>query len=104
MYRVAIHDTLASMNKSFRHKGLQRFFENGSKSGIQAAHANKLRLQLAALDQAKQPQDLSAPAWSLHPLKGEMRGHWAITVNGNWRMVFTFEGNDAVLVDYMDYH
>lgn len=92
------------MIKSFRHKGLQRFFENGSKSGIQAAHANKLRLQLAALDQAKQPQDLSAPAWSLHPLKGEMRGHWAITVNGNWRMVFTFEGNDAVLVDYMDYH
>jgi len=92
------------MIKSFRHKGLQRFFEIGSKSGIQAAHANKLRLQLAALDQAKQPQDLSAPAWSLHPLKGEMRGHWAITVNGNWRMVFTFEGNDAVLVDYMDYH
>ena len=92
------------MIKSFRHKGLQRFFENGSKSSIQAAHANKLRLQLAALDQAKQPQDLSAPAWSLHPLKGEMRGHWAITVNGNWRMVFTFEGNDAVLVDYMDYH
>ena len=92
------------MIKSFRHKGLQRFFENGSKSGIQAAHANKLRLQLAALDQAKQPQDLSAPAWSLHPLKGEMCGHWAITVNGNWRMVFTFEGNDAVLVDYMDYH
>ena len=92
------------MIKSFRHKGLQRFFENGSKSGIQAAHANKLRLQLAALDQAKQPQDLSAPAWSLHPLKGEMRGHWTITVNGNWRMVFTFEGTDAVLVDYMDYH
>ena len=92
------------MIKSLRHRGLQRFFENGSKSGIQAAHANKLRLQLAALDQAKQPQDLSAPAWSLHPLKGEMRGHWAITVNGNWRMVFTFEGNDAVLVDYMDYH
>lgn len=104
MYRVAIHATLGRIIKSFRHKGLQRFFENGSKSGIQAAHANKLRLQLAALDQAKQPQDLSAPAWSLHPLKGEMRGHWAITVNGNWRMVFTFEGNDAVLVDYMDYH
>ena len=104
MYRVAIHDTLGRMIKSFRHKGLQRFFENGSKSGIQAAHANKLRLQLAALDQAKQPQDLSAPAWSLHPLKGEMRGHWTITVNGNWRMVFTFEGTDAVLVDYMDYH
>jgi len=92
------------MIKSFRHKGLQRFFETGSKSGIQAAHANKLRLQLAALDQATQPEDLSAPAWSLHPLKGVLRGHWAITVNGNWRLVFTFEGADAVLVDDMDYH
>ena len=92
------------MIKSFRHKGLQRFFETGSKSGIQAAHAAKLRLQLAALDQATSPEDLSAPSWSLHPLKGGLRGHWAITVNGNWRMVFTFEGTDAVLVDYLDYH
>lgn len=92
------------MIKSFRHKGLQRFFETGSKSGIQAVHANKLRLQLAALDQAKSPEDLSAPSWFLHALKGERKGHWAITVSGNWRMVFTFENTDAVLVDYMDYH
>ncbi|WP_353887275.1 type II toxin-antitoxin system RelE/ParE family toxin [uncultured Herbaspirillum sp.] len=92
------------MIKSFRHKGLQRFFETGSKAGIQAAHADKLRLQLAALDQAIQPEDLSAPAWALHPLKGELKGQWAITVNGNWRLVFAFEGKDAVLVDYRDYH
>ena len=61
---------LHPMIKSFRHKGLWRFFETGSKSGIQAAHATKLRLQLAALDQAVKPEDLSAPSWALHPLKG----------------------------------
>ncbi|HAT31445.1 MAG TPA: peptidase [Janthinobacterium sp.] len=92
------------MIKSFRHKGLQRFFETGSKADIQAAHATKLRLQLAALDQAASPEDLSAPSWGLHPLKDDLKGHWAITVNGNWRMVFCFEGTDAVLVDYRDYH
>ena len=92
------------MIKSFRHKGLQRFFETGSKAGIQTAHAARLRLQLAALDQAVKPEDLCAPAWALHPLKGELKGHWAMTVNGNWRMVFAFEGTDAVLVDYRDYH
>lgn len=92
------------MIKSFRHKGLQRFFETGSKSGIQAVHAAKLRLQLGALDQAVKPEDLSAPSWRLHSLTGDLKGHWAITVNGNWRVVFTFEGEDAVLVDYRDYH
>jgi proteic killer suppression protein len=92
------------MIKSFRHKGLQRFFETGSKSGIQAVHATRLRLQLAALDQAIQPEDLSALAWALHPLKGDLKGHWALTVNGNWRMVFMFDGQDAVLIDYLDYY
>lgn len=92
------------MIKSFRHKGLQRFFETGSKSGIQAAHSNKLRLQLAALDQAISPNDLKAPSWNLHPLKGEFKGQWTITVNGNWRIVFSFEGSDAILVNYLDYH
>lgn len=92
------------MIKSFRHKGLQRFFETGNRSGIQAAHAARLRLQLAALDQATRPDDLSAHSWALHPLKGGLKGHWAIAVNGNWRMVFAFDGKDAVLVDYLDYH
>lgn len=100
--RYALH--WQGMIKSFKHKGLQRFFEQGSKAGIQAAHATKLRLQLAALDQAVGPEDLSAPAWALHPLKGDLKGHWAVTVNGNWRMVFSFEGTDAVLIDYRDYH
>ena len=92
------------MIKSFRHKGLERLFREGSKAGVQPAHASKLRLQLAALDQAMSPQDMSAPAWKLHQLKGDLASHWAITVNGNWRMVFLFEGTDAVLVDYLDYH
>jgi proteic killer suppression protein len=92
------------MIKSFRHKGLQRYFETGSKAGIQAAHAAKLRLQLAALDQAVKPQDLSAPSWRLHPLKGDWDGHWSITVSGNWRIIFAFDGSDAILVDYLDYH
>lgn len=94
----------ASMIKSFRHNGLERFFREGSKAGIQPAHANRLRLQLAALDQALSPQDMSAPPWKLHQLKGDLAAHWAITVNGNWRMVFLFEGTNAVLVDYLDYH
>jgi proteic killer suppression protein len=63
-----------------------------------------LRLQLAALDQAVKPEDLSASAWGLHPLKGDLKAHWAITVNGNWRMVFMFDGTDAVLVDDLDHH
>ena len=92
------------MIKSFRHKGLQRFFETGSKAGIQASHAEKLRLQLAALDQAQKPEDMSAPSWGLHPLRGDLKGYWAITVNGNWRLIFFFEGVNVILIDYLDYH
>ena len=91
------------MIKSFQHKGLRRFFETGSKAGIQAAHAAILSLQLAALEQAVRAEELSAPSWQLHPLKGELKGHWALTVNGNWRLVFAFDGQDAVLVNYQDY-
>ena len=90
--------------KSFRHKGLQAFFERGSKAGIQAAHTPKLARQLARLDQALQPQDMNLPGWALHSLQGSLAGHWSVSVNGNWRMTFTFEGVDAVLVDYQDYH
>lgn len=92
------------MIKSFRHKGLQRFYENGSKEGINPSHESKLRRQLARLRDAKCSTDMHAPGWNLHPLKGDLLGHWAITVNGNWRLTFSFEGEDAVLVDYLDYH
>jgi toxin HigB-1 len=92
------------MIKSFRHKGLQAYFETGSKAGLQASHAQRLRLQLGALDQARSPADMSAPGWKLHPLKGAMKGHWAVWVSGNWRLTFRFDGTDAELVDYQDYH
>jgi proteic killer suppression protein len=90
--------------KSFRHKGIERFFRTGSKAGIQAAHAVRLGRQLAALDTAKTPADMNLPGWDLHPLKGRLANHWSISVNGNWRLTFTFENGDAVLVDYQDYH
>ena len=92
------------MIKSFKHKGLSKFFSEGSLAGIQAHHAPRLRLQLSKLDSAKSPEDMDLPNWKLHSLKGQLKGYWSITVNGNWRMTFTFEGEDAVLVDYMDYH
>ena len=92
------------MIKSFRHKGLEAFFKTGSKAGIQPHHAGRLRVMLTLLDSAKRPEDMNAPGWRLHPLTGELAGHWAVTVNGNWRLIFAFEGDDAELVDYLDYH
>ncbi len=94
------------MIKSFRHKGLQRFFEKGSKAGIQAQHERRLRLMLSRLDDATAAAaaDMDAPGWKLHSLKGDLKGQWAIGVDGNWRLTFAFEGNDAILVNYQDYH
>lgn len=92
------------MIKSFRHKGLRRLFETGSTSGIQAAHANRLRLQLAALDTARNIEDMNIPGFRLHSLKGEMRGRWSIWVNGNWRVTFEFREGNAHVLDYEDYH
>ena len=92
------------MIKSFRHKGIQVFFETGSKAGIQPNHAARLRLQLTRPDAATCPNDMNASGWKLHRLTGDLADHWAITVNGNWRLNFSFEGQDAVLVDYQDYH
>ena len=92
------------MIKSFRHKGLKLFFENGAKSGINAAHAAKLARQLARLNVASCNGDMNLPGWGLHALQGNLHNHWSVQVNGNWRMTFTFEGADAVLVDYQDYH
>lgn len=92
------------MIKSFRHKGIQDFFESGSKARIQPSHVPRLRMQLTRLDDAISPQDMNAPGWKLHQLSGNFAGHWSVTVNGNWRLTFVFEGTDAVLVDYQDYH
>lgn len=92
------------MIKSFAHKGIEAFFRKGTKAGIQAAHAERLRRQLAQLNQAQSAKDMNLPGWKLHPLSGNWVGHWAVSVSGNWRLTFRFEDGDAVLVDYQDYH
>ncbi|HEY5055837.1 MAG TPA: type II toxin-antitoxin system RelE/ParE family toxin [Acidobacteriaceae bacterium] len=92
------------MIQSFRHKGVERFFLTGSKAGIQAKHAAKLATQLNLLNTISSPEKMAVPAWRLHPLHSDLTGHWAVWVSGNWRLTFTFEGEDAVLVDYQDYH
>jgi proteic killer suppression protein len=92
------------MIKSFRHKGLKQFAETGSKAGIQPKHAPRLQRLLTALDVATKPEDMNAPGYDLHPLKGSLAGHWSVSVSGNWRLTFLFEDEDAVLVDYQDYH
>ena len=92
------------MIKTFRHKGLRRLYETGSASGVQASHANRLRLQLTALDTAQSIEDMDIPGFRLHPLEGEMRGRWSITVNGNWCITFEFQDGNAYVLDYEDYH
>ena len=92
------------MIKSFRHKGLQKFYETGSKAGIQPKHARRLQEQLTLLDSLTTPEMMNVPGWGWHALKGDMTGLWAVSVNSNWRVVYGFEGEDAVLVDYKDYH
>ncbi len=92
------------MIQSFRHKGLQTFFETGSRKGIQAMHAERLRDMLTALNVAAGPQDLTRPSWRLHTLSGDRQGHHAMTVQANWRLVFRFTAEGVELVDYVDYH
>lgn len=90
--------------KSFVHKGLKEFYETGSKKGIQPGHAPMLARMLDRLDASTSPQDMNLPGYRLHPLKGDKKEMWSVTVNGNWRITFYFEGQDAYLVDYLDYH
>lgn len=92
------------MIKTFAHKGLEKFFEIDSTAGIQAKHEKCLRLILTALNAADDLKNLNAPTFRLHPLKGNKKGLWSMTVNGNWRVVFRFEEGDAYVVDYTDYH
>ncbi len=89
---------------TFRHKGLERFFRTGSTSGIQGMHAKRLRLMLAQLDQSRRIDDMNTPGMALHPLKGERKGTWAVTVRANWRITFRFENGNAEVVSYEDYH
>ena len=92
------------MIKSFRHKGVRKFFETGNVAGVQASHSKRLRLQIAALDTAQTIEDMDVPGFALHRLKGEMRGRWSISVNGNWRLTFEFHDGNAYVLDYEDYH
>ena len=92
------------MIRSFKHKGLAKFFETGSTAGIQSAHADRLRLILGRLNAAVKAEDMGLPGLRLHPLKGERKGTWAVSVSGNWRITFRFVGPDAEVVNYEDYH
>ncbi|MEI6457307.1 MAG: type II toxin-antitoxin system RelE/ParE family toxin [Pseudomonadota bacterium] len=92
------------MIQSLRHKGLRRFYENGSLAGIQPKHAPRLRLLLIALETSQRIDDMDVPGFRLHPLKGSEKGRWSVWVNGNWRLTFEFRDGQAYVLDYEDYH
>jgi proteic killer suppression protein len=92
------------MIKSFKHKGLQKFYETGSTAGIQSSHKNKLRMVLAALETSNEIEDMNIPGFRLHPLKGKLKGISSVTVSGNWRITFKFENGHTYIVNYEDYH
>lgn len=92
------------MIRSFRHKGLQKFYETGSRAGIQPHHSKRLRMQLAALDTAGSIDDMDIPGFRLHKLKGSDKERWSIWVNGNWRVTFEFIDGHVYVLDYEDYH
>jgi proteic killer suppression protein len=89
---------------SFKHKGLRSLFEQDDGRRVRADQVDRLRLILSALDQASEVQDMNQPAFRLHPLKGDRKGVWAVTVRANWRVTFRFDGGDAHDVDLEDYH
>lgn len=92
------------MIRGLRHRGLKRLFENDDRSKVNAQDVEKLRRILARLNQSRAPSDMDAPGFRLHPLKGELKGFWAVTVRANWRVIFRFRGEDAADVDLIDYH
>ena len=92
------------MIKSFRHKGLKKFFDSASVAGIQPQHAKRLRMQLVALDTATNIDDMDIPGFKLHSLKASDNDRWSVWVNGNWRVTFEFRDSHAFVLDYEDYH
>ena len=92
------------MISSIKHKGLRQFYETGSKKGIRAEQAPRLRLMLAALESSQTIDDMDIPGYRLHPLKGKMKNRWSVSVSGNWRLTFEFRDGNAYLLDYEDYH
>lgn len=92
------------MIRSFRHKGLRKFYQSGNVAGINPRHAKRLRIQLAALDSAQVIGDMNIPGFRLHPLKGAFAGRWSIWVDGSWRVTFELKDGHAHVLDYEDYH
>ncbi len=92
------------MIKNWRHKGLKKFYQTGSKAGIQPKHADILALLLLQLASAVKADDMNTPGNHFHLLQGDLKGYCSVSISGNWRLIFQFEGEDAVLVDYVDYH
>jgi toxin HigB-1 len=92
------------MIKSFRHRGLQRLYERGDRSRINATLVNKVETALGLLDVAETPEAVNLPGYRLHPLRGDLRGFWSIRVSGNWRIIFRFDDRDVCDVDLVDYH
>lgn len=92
------------MIRSFRHRGLKRFYERGDPSRLRADRADRIAIALADLDAARKPSDLDLPGYRLHPLKGDLKGFWSISISANWRIVFRFEDGDVSHVDLVDYH
>ena len=88
----------------FRHKGLERLFTSGDTRGVSAQQAKRLRRLLASLATATSPLNMNIAGYQLHPLVGERKGEWAVSVSGNWRLVFRFEGENATDVDLVDFH
>jgi proteic killer suppression protein len=92
------------MVRSFKHRGLKRLYERGDRSGIRPDLVDTVEDFLARLDEADTPQAVNLPGYRLHPLKGELKGFWSVTVRANWRIIFRFEGTDAFDVELIDYH
>ena len=92
------------MLRTFRHGGLKRLFESNNPRGVRADQLRRIRDVLAHLDEARHPTDLDLPGYGLHPLRGDLKGHWSVTISGNWRIVFRFADGDACDVDLVDYH
>lgn len=90
--------------KSFKHRGLERFYRHGSTARIKNEQTKRIRLILGRLDASGEPRDMNLPGLKLHELKGGRKGTWSVWVNGNWRVTFRFDGPNAVDVDYEDYH
>ena len=92
------------MIRTLRHRGLKRLYERGDHSKVRADQAERIALALADLDDAVKPSDLNLPGYHLHPMKGDMKGFWSISISGNWRIIFRFKEGDAYDVDLIDYH